>query len=108
MDDNEFKLKPVEHKMEFGPELKAEVQAVAEVITSAMEDSVVDEAEMDAIDTALDSLYAKLAKAAGLTQQELAFLGVESPDVRKVKKAKRAEKAKSTKGNNGKALGKAK
>jgi hypothetical protein len=50
----------------------------------------------------LDSLYAKLAKAAGLTAEELALLGVESPDVRKAKKAKRAKKVKS---NNGKALG---
>jgi hypothetical protein len=108
MDDKEFKLKPVEHKMEFGPELKVEVKAVAEVITSAMQDYVIDEEEMAAIDTVLDSLYAKLAKAAGLTVEELALLGVESPDVRKAKKAKRAEKVKSNNGNNGKALGKAK
>jgi hypothetical protein len=99
MNDKDHKPEPVDHKMEFGPEIKAEVQAVEDVIISAMEDALIDEDEMDAFDTVLDSLYTKLAKVAGLTEQELALLGVESPDVRKAKKAKRAEKAKS---NNGK------
>lgn len=99
MNDKDHKPEPVEYKMEFGPEIKSEVQAVEEVIISAMEDALIDEDEMDAFDTVLDSLYTKLAKVVGLTVEEIALLGVESPDVRKAKKAKRAEKAKS---NNGK------